>query len=394
MKHEEFSGSVSIAQIAKKLEEVKDDTGKSQKREPFAYLNKLTGTVLLKNRPPWDKSEVWEEKELDKFDVLKATEWISYVSDGYWICRPSSIQEAIELVSSRVSHDPFKEWVSKLEWDGKSRIDRLPELLGIEESETSKNILCWFLRGIVLKASGGSIDPRILVIHDSKNQLKHEKIFHQMAAYAESVRFGFDGRTNQDSKVMDSNAIITVLGASQFKSSSFMKLCSTSFGSKASLVAFASGPLAEKPEYAYWPVQASEISEFNTSLSRAEWNQIFAECSQLREEVDYGLIRSWSLEMGDSDPWVPVIYKWAMENGVKETYIHCVARDCLKIPPERWTHSTEIRIGKVLLSIGFTNGQRIRIGKGERVRTYVLSSGPVVQSGPIGFSETGPEEKQ
>ena len=97
--------------------------------------NELSGKIDIVGNPGWKRSSV----SLTDTDVYQV-QW--YLEKNYGLKHDRNINKAMNMVANDNKYHPIKEYLERLAWDGKPRIDYLlPKYLGADDSRYTKEIM-------------------------------------------------------------------------------------------------------------------------------------------------------------------------------------------------------------------------------------------------------------
>lgn len=101
-----------------------------------------------------------------------------------------SVLRAVEGASSKNRHDPVREWLETLKWDGTQRMMLLCNALGLEDTPLTVRGMCFWMIGAVARAyRPGCKMQTMLVLHGAQGKLKStllEKLAVRPEWYSES----------------------------------------------------------------------------------------------------------------------------------------------------------------------------------------------------------------
>lgn len=310
----------------------------------------------------------------------------------------SDIERAVMMVAENNTHNPVKEWMDALHWDGFNRLDRwLSFYLGAVDTPYTRAVGRWWLVSAVARVyrPGCKVD-HMLILYGDQGKGKSS---------AAGILAGQDWFADSAITIGDKDAYLALRGKLIIE---MAELESLNRAESTATKSFISSRIDNyRPPYArrnidvprrcvfigttnndemlrddtgdrrYWPVTCGDIDRGGLQADR---EQLWAEAVAAfqtgaawypESAEDRSLCTAAQSEHKQTHPWQAEIGKWLEDRRLDTVTVQTVLGECLRLQAAQWKDSDAKTVSGCLKRLGWTQRNDTRLG-GKKQRYYVL----------------------
>lgn len=383
---------------------------KTSRGTPIA--NAWNAELALKNDPLWAgrlrydamrHAELGPAGELDDVAILRIMLW--FQGNGFPRMTAGPVREAISIVARDNEFHPVRDWLEKLEWDGRSRLwSWLPRFVGTVDDEYHRQVSGLFLTAMVARIfEPGCQNDYALVLEGPQGYYKSSLCRILAGEYFSSSLPPLDGDAVRLAMHLRDKWLVEIAELSAFQRADNEKL-----------KAFVTNPVERfTPKYArqeitearqcvfvgttnkfvwmkdetggrrFWPVRCGQ--RIDLAGFKAEREQLFAEAVDFyreehrwwpQNELENALFEPQQAERYEADAWLKLIIDWdfAVPRGrelngdvIRQPlsapyYLVDIAEGAIGIQPERFNVADQRRLTATLEHGGWQRAKRTKRG--------------------------------
>ena len=94
--------------------------------------------IVARRPPPWHTSGGWENRVWSETDTILATEWLQHQAIAVGV---DVVWQAVLAAATEHCFHPVRDYLTGIQWDGKSRLDALAhDILGAEDTHYARAV--------------------------------------------------------------------------------------------------------------------------------------------------------------------------------------------------------------------------------------------------------------
>lgn len=363
-------------------------------RDCIAY-DEFTDRIFWAKQPPAlaEFSRPVQGRDLTDQDTVYVQHYFSRVGNPMQVSfRPSTINEAISAAARKLTVHPLRDYLRSVEWD---QVQRLPhwchEYLGCEDTPYASAVGTWWLISAVARAlePGCQVDHMLLL--EGPQGIRKSTALRVLAGdwylpelpdvHTKDAAHSLHGRWICECGELEALRRSEVTAVKDFITRT-IDIYRPAYGRnivrRPRSVVFAgttnnyqalSDPTGARR---FWPIRCGQI---DIKLLRSARDQLWAEARERFEageqyhptEAMVAAITDEQEARYQDDSWEGTVLTWADQRLLTFTVADILGGP-LEIPKERWSKSSEVRVGGILNRAGFQS--RRSVVSGRKVRVY------------------------
>jgi predicted P-loop ATPase len=365
-------------------------------------LNKFTGMITLRAKPPWPDASFRVERPWTDADTHMATWWVQAIAGIH--AHSYAIFEAIATVAEQRQFHPVCDYLDKLKWDGAPRLDAWPiYYLGCDDTPLHRAVGAKWMISAVARVYEPGCKADCAIILEGRQGLGKSSALRVLFdpwftdeiadLGSKDAAMQMRGKWVIELAELDSLSRSDVSRVKAFMSRStdrFRPPYGRSIVEEGRQCVF--GGSVNDDEYLkdptggrrWWPLKCGESIDL-PALAH-DRDQLWAEAVaryHARERWyldDPGLIEAAVEAQADryvADAWEPLIEHWLDSNTRQSVTTAELLHDALDIKDKsKWTKNDQARVGACLKHLGWKRGQvRDPANWKKQIWRYVRSSG-------------------
>jgi putative DNA primase/helicase len=127
------------------------------------WRDEFSMRTMMRAMPPWHSTGAFSDRPWSDMDDTRLTVWMQEIGLSVTV---ETVGRAVEIVADDQRYHPVVEWLDRLTWDSKSRIDTwLIDFCGVEDVHYARAVAAKWMIGAVARVfqPGAKVDTMLIL---------------------------------------------------------------------------------------------------------------------------------------------------------------------------------------------------------------------------------------